>query len=142
VLLKISERLLKSTRTKNRARRRPLWKKAAAGKEIAKEVEKGVAKVLMDKSPAAARATKKPKEAASSPSQPPGAPTKKRKRRSEWGDENVATEPEDCIPINPPIDDEEDDRPPPPLKSVSEVDVDYGWIGHERQFLCSWRTVR
>jgi hypothetical protein len=43
VLLKVSERPLKSARTKNRARRRPLWKKkAAAGKKIAKEVEKGV----------------------------------------------------------------------------------------------------
>ena len=80
-------------------------KKAAAGKKIAKEVEKGVAKELMDKSPAAARATKKSKKAASSPSQPPGAPTKKRKRRSEWDDEHIATEPEDGIPINPPIDD-------------------------------------
>jgi hypothetical protein len=58
------------------------------------------------------------------PSQPPGAPTKKRKRRSEWGDEHIATEPEDDIPINPPIDDEEDDRPPLPLKSVIGVDVE------------------
>ena len=58
------------------------------------------------------------------PSQPPGAPTKKRKRRSEWDDEHIATEPEDGIPINPPIDDEEDDRPPPPLKSMIEVDVE------------------
>ena len=104
MLLKISERQLKSTRTKNRASRRPLWKKkkAAAGKKIAKEVEKGVAKALMDKSPAA---KKKSKKAASSPSQPPGAPTKKRKRRSEWDDEHIATEPEDGIPINPPIGD-------------------------------------
>ena len=48
----------------------------------------------------------------------------KRKRRSEWDDEHVATEPEDGIPINPPIDDEEDDRPPLPLKSVIGVDVE------------------
>ena len=99
-------------------------KETAAGKKIAKEVEKGVAKALMDKSPAAARATKKPKKAASSPSQPPGAPTKKRKRRSEWDDEHVATEPEGGIPIHPPIDDEGDDRPPPPLNSMIEVDVE------------------
>jgi hypothetical protein len=78
----------------------------------------------MDKSPAAARAKKKSKEAASPPSQPPGAPTKKRKRRSEWDDEHVATEPEDGVPINPPIDDEEDDRPPPPLKSMIGVDAE------------------
>ena len=37
---------------------------------------------------------------------------------------SIATEPEDGIPINPPIDDEEDDRPPPPLNSMIEVDVE------------------
>ena len=65
-----------------------------------------------------------PEPVSIAPSQPPGAPTKKRKRRSEWGDEHIATEPEDDIPINPPIDDEEDDRPPLPLKSVIGVDVE------------------
>jgi hypothetical protein len=100
-------------------------REATAGIKIAKEVERGVAKALMDKSPAVARAKKNPNKAASSPLnlKPPGAPTKKRKRRCEWDDEHVATEPEDGIPINPPIDDEEDDRPPPPLQSMIEVDV-------------------
>jgi hypothetical protein len=85
-------------------------KKAAAGKKIAKEVEKGIAKVLMDKSPAAARVTKKSKKEESCffSLTAPGAPTKKCKRRSEWGDGHVATEPEDGAPINPPIEDEDD----------------------------------
>jgi hypothetical protein len=77
-------------------------KKAAAGKKIAKEVEKGVAKALMEKELRCCSCNKEDEESYFLPLTAPWCSNKKRKRRSEWDDEHIATEQRTVFPPIPP----------------------------------------
>jgi hypothetical protein len=105
-------------------------KKATAGKKIAKEVEKGVAKALMDKKQLfpSSRCCSCKKEGEKSCFFPLTAPWRSNKKTQEAKRVGRRAHCDRargrCVPINPPIDDEGNDRPPPPLKSMIGVDVE------------------